>query len=246
MDNLALNDDFEDLDEFDEAKALHRRVFCLPNSSRRWELPHKRDSSPDVPLVITHYTYHEYKHWPEDFRCEIIDGQIFMMAAPTALHQGLLVEIVAMFHNFLDDKPCRAYVAPYDVRLLAAIGDDYDGNEDDDTVVQPDMVVVCDEKKRFREGCHGAPDLVLEILSPSTRMKDLTLKKRRYREAGVREYWVLDPDNHSLRVYTLCVDDGKNQYRQIAYTEADTVQIGIFDGALSVNLAELFAKAARY
>jgi Uma2 family endonuclease len=198
-------------------------------------------------LYLPHYTYKDYKKWPEDFRCELIDGQVYMMSSPTSTHQGLLGEIYILFGTFLDDKPCRAYVAPYDVRLFAGTEQSREAaGEDDDTVLVPDMVVICDEKKRFKEGCHGAPDLVLEILSPSTRERDLKLKKERYLEAGVREYWILDPDAKTLLVCLLKEEGGQKRYEENSYTEADTVKVNIFNGSLAIKLRDVFQKAERY
>jgi Uma2 family endonuclease len=167
------------------------------------------------------------------------------MGAPTGMHQGLSMELSAIFHDFLDDKPCRVYAAPYDVRLFAPLEADKD-KENDKTVVEPDLVVVCDEKKRHPEACHGAPDLVIEILSPGTRALDLKYKFDKYLEAGVREYWVIDPDKRTILVYTLSGEKKKRFFDPYMYKEEDTVPVGIFNGALKISMKELFAKAERY
>jgi Uma2 family endonuclease len=144
-----------------------------------------------------YYTYADYKDWelaPGE-RYEIIHGEAYAMAAPNAYHQTILVELTRQAANFFFGKPCRVYSAPFDVRLF------YEEDESDDTVVQPDLSVVCDEKKRGKEGCHGAPDLVVEILSPSNTAIEMERKFNLYREAGVREYWVVDPENKRVKSY---------------------------------------------
>jgi Uma2 family endonuclease len=103
--------------------------------------------------------------------------------------------LAARFYNFLEGKPCKVYPAPYDVRLF------YEEDESDDTVVQPDLAVVCDEKKRGPEGCRGAPDLVVEILSPSNTVIEMDRKFDLYRVAGVKEYWVAAPEEKVIHVH---------------------------------------------
>jgi Uma2 family endonuclease len=191
------------------------------------------------------FTYREYKNWGEDIRCELIDGIVYLIAPPSGFHQGISMELGTLFCNFLDDKPCRVFAAPYDVRLFAPIEKEKD-DESDQTVLVPDLVVICDRKKRQKEGCHGAPDLVIEILSPSNRRLDLKLKYDKYLQAGVKEYWVIDPVKRTLIVYTLCVEEGESFYIPATYTGDETVKVGIFKDQFSVNLKELFKKAGRY
>jgi Uma2 family endonuclease len=143
------------------------------------------------------FTYADYKDWelkPGE-RFELIYGEAYAMSAPNTLHQEILTELLSQFHSFLRKKPCRVYPAPFDVRLF------YEEDESDDTVVQPDITIICDEKKRGEEGCRGAPDLVVEILSPSNTAIEMQRKFRIYQKAGVREYWVVDPENKSLTVH---------------------------------------------
>jgi len=117
------------------------------------------------------------------------------MSAPNARHQEILVALTSQFYNYLQGKPCKVYPAPFDVRLF------YEEDESDDTVVQPDITVICDEKKRGAEGCRGAPDLVIEILSPSNTAIEMERKLKLYQDAGVREYWIVDPENNGVTVY---------------------------------------------
>lgn len=150
-----------------------------------------------------HFTYRQYKTWPDDERWELIHGQAWCMSpAPTRYHQGLLAELALQFGSFLKGKPCRMYFAPFDVLLP-------EGKEDDDevdTVVQPDLVVYCDRSKLTTAGARGAPDLALEILSPSTSKKDQHEKFELFQGKGVREYWIVDPVGEWLCVYRLQAD----------------------------------------
>lgn len=147
-----------------------------------------------------HHTYGDYLHWPDDVRYELIDGDAYLMApAQTLDHQDVAGEIFRQLANCLVGKPCRAFIAPVDVRLPK--GDEAD--ERIDTVVQPDVLVVCDESKLDRRGVRGAPDLVVEVLSPSTASHDQLLKRGVYERAGVTEYWLVHPTDRVISVYRL-------------------------------------------
>jgi Uma2 family endonuclease len=177
------------------------------------------------------WTYADYKAWelkPRE-RYEIIYGEAYAMAAPNAAHQGILMELSRQFANFLVGKPCKVYPAAYDVRLF------YEEDESDDTVVQPDLTVICDSKKRGPEGCRGAPDLAVEILSPSNTAIEMQRKFNLYRDAGVREYWVLDNENKTLMVYLF---DGENVISR-AYGEKDRAPVSVLNG-LSIELEPVF------
>jgi Uma2 family endonuclease len=151
------------------------------------------------------FTYGDYKSWPDEERWELIDGRAWAMSpAPTRNHQGLASKLFTDLSTFLSGKPCKAYFAPFDVLLP-------EGDESDDevaTVVQPDIVVFCDKTKLTKAGARGAPDLVVEILSPSTSKKDLNEKFRVYEKHGVREYWVVDPGNRAVQVWRIRVEGG--------------------------------------
>ena len=151
-----------------------------------------------------HYTYADYLTWPDDARYELIDGEAFLMApAPLIEHQEVAGDVYHQLRNQLDGKPCRPYIAPVDVRLPRA--DEADAAID--TVVQPDVLVVCDPAKIDRRGVRGAPDWLLEVLSPSTAAHDQIAKRRTYERAGVREYWLVHPSDRTLTVYVL--DNGQ-------------------------------------
>ena len=145
-----------------------------------------------------HFTYGDYRQWPEDQRWELIDGEAYAMApAPTRIHQALVGEIFRQIANFLAGKPCKVYVAPFDVRLPAQD----EADDDTATVVQPDIAVICDEAKLDDKGCRGAPDWLIEVLSPSTASRDHVQKKALYERHGVREYWLVHPADRLLTRY---------------------------------------------
>jgi Uma2 family endonuclease len=159
------------------------------------------------------HTYGEYLTWPEDTRYELIDGEAYLMApAPDLVHQDVAGEVFSQVHTQLAGKPCRAFVAPVDVRLPKSNEADYQI----DTVVQPDVLVVCDPSKLDRRGVRGAPDWVLEVLSPSTAGHDQVLKRLIYERAGVREFWLVHPMDRVLTIYRLDgVEYGKPDVQEL-------------------------------
>jgi Uma2 family endonuclease len=179
----------------------------------------------------TYYTYADYLEWDEGVRCEIIDGEALMMAPLSRMHQGISGELFFKIKSFLVGKPCKVYPAPFAVRL--------NPKEDnrDDTVLEPDITVICDPSKLDDRGCNGAPDLVVEILSPSTARHDRIVKFRKYQAAGVREYWIVDPDTKSVQVFIL--NDG--QYIASTYDDTDTAPISVLPGC-EIKLADVFAE----
>ncbi len=149
---------------------------------------------------LEHYTYADYQTWPEEVRYELIDGTAYLMApAPTLDHQEVAGEIYRQFGNALEGKSCRPFIAPVDVRLPKA--QESDGLID--TVLQPDVLVVCDPGKLDRHGVRGAPDLVVEVLSPGTASHDHMRKRRVYERAGVLEFWLVHPVDRMVTVYRL-------------------------------------------
>lgn len=183
------------------------------------------------------FTYGQYCEWDDGERWELIDGVPYNMSpAPSRRHQGILMRVSLFIGNFLVDKPCQVYFAPFDVRLP-----DFSEEDDNDvsTVVQPDLVVVCDEKKLDDRGCRGAPDLVVEILSPSTSRKDIGVKFDLYERNGVREYWIIHPTEESLMIFTLGAD-GKYG-RQKGYGCGDLATSAVLEG-LELNIEEVFGE----
>jgi len=179
------------------------------------------------------YTYADYKEWElkEGERYELIHGEAFAMASPSDYHQSISGELFKQIAIYLTGKPCKVRSAPYDVRLF------YAEDEFDDTVVQPDISIICDEKKRGPEGCRGAPDFVAEILSPSNTVEEMGRKFRLYRKAGVREYWVISPKDKTLDTYLF--EDNIIHFR--TYTSMEKAAVGIFPDFI-VDLEPVFAE----
>jgi len=182
-----------------------------------------------LPVEKQRYTYADYCSWDDGKRWELIDGIAYaMVPAPTRAHQGISGNLHSQLHGFLKGKPCKLYAAPFDVKLEA---EDYD-----DTVVQPDLVVICDPSKLDDKGCNGAPDLVVEILSPSTASNDWVTKLALYQKAGVREYWIVDPDSQTVSVHLL--EDGR--YFVTGYLNTGTLPVHVLEGC-EIILADVFA-----
>jgi Uma2 family endonuclease len=153
----------------------------------------------DLDLSKT-YTYADYLKWTFDERVELIKGKIFKMSpAPTSIHQRLSLRINLALGNYLEGKKCEVFSAPFDVRLPRKSKDD----KEIITVLQPDICVICDSSKVEENGCIGAPDIVIEILSPSNNKKELKYKHEVYQEAGVKEYWVIDPREKAAQIFLL-------------------------------------------
>ena len=176
-----------------------------------------------------HYTYADYACWPGDVRYELIDGIAYLQAAPAWEHQGISRELLLQLGNFLRGKPCKVFSAPFDVRLNAS--------KDDDTVLQPDLVVICDRSKLSGTGCAGVPDMVIEILSPSSAGRDRFLKFNKYLQAGVREYWIVDPDSKTVSAHVL----KEGEYVARAYGETDDAPVHILEGCV-IHMPDVFAE----
>jgi Uma2 family endonuclease len=176
------------------------------------------------------YTYADFLEWDESIRAEIMDGEIVMMSPPLRIHQELVTRLIILIGNFLKDKPCKLYPSPFAVRLNP------EEDNSDDTVLEPDIIVVCDPSKLDDRGCNGAPDLVIEILSPSTSRYDRVVKYRKYQNAGVKEYWIVDPDTKTAQVCIL--EEGG--YMVIMYDDTDTVPVAALPG-LKISMAAVFA-----
>jgi len=183
------------------------------------------------------FSYADYLTWPDDERWELIGGEpLAMSPAPTVRHQRLSRKLAWQFENYLHDKPCELFTAPFDVRLSEQpfASDDYI-----DTVVQPDMLVICDSSKLDERGCNGSPDLVIEILSPSSAAHDLKIKYDIYQRFGVKEYWIIYPAEHVLQIYKLG-DDGCYGAAE-RYAGDDKVAVAML-GDLIVDLKEVFTE----
>lgn len=188
----------------------------------------KEEAAPyQVAKTQGEFTTEDYFSIPDEQRVELIDGIIYDMAAPTSIHQLLGTEINTRFRDYIKKNggKCITVMSPLDVQL----------DEDDKTIVQPDVLVICNRTKFKYKRVYGAPDLVVEILSPSTRKKDIVIKTAKYMDAGVREYWIVDPEN--LRVCVYCFE--KNGFPTM-YTFEQKVPVGIWNGECEVDFAEIY------
>ena len=176
------------------------------------------------------YTYADYASWDDESRYELIDGKAYMMSSPTATHQRIIGRFFLQLSALLAGKQCEVFIAPFDVCLYAK-------GDGDDTVVQPDLIVVCDKSKIEKSRCNGAPDLIIEVISPSTSRFDRITKLNKYLQAGVREYWIADPDDKAVAAHTL--ENGK--YVISAHEGSETVSVNVLDGC-KIVLPDVFAQ----
>lgn len=163
------------------------------------------------------YTEIDYYNLPEDIRAELIDGKIYYLAAPSRIHQEILSELHAAIHQYIKSKngSCKVYPAPFAVQLW----------KDRKTIVEPDISVICDPNKLTDRGCTGAPDWIIEIVSPGNSSHDYIRKLNLYAEAGVREYWIVNPMNQSIYVYHL----EETKFETTAYTFQNKIKVNIYD-----------------
>ena len=178
------------------------------------------------------YTYADYLKWQFDECVELIKGKIVRMSpAPSSIHQDVSGKLHGEFYAYLKNKNCKLYSAPFDVRLIRKQNDN-----EIQTVVQPDLCVICDISKIDERGCLGAPDLIIEILSPATSKKDVRDKFDLYEEAGVKEYWIVEPLDKLVDVFIL-KDDKYQLVRK--YVTNDLVPVNIFDN-FAIDLKDIF------
>lgn len=178
------------------------------------------------------YTFADLLSWDDSTRYELYDGVPVALASPSNVHQLISGELFRQLANYLVGKCCKVYSAPFDIRLFE---EKDDSPEDVSVVVQPDISVVCDSNKTDGHGCKGAPDMVIEVTSPSTARYDKLLKFNLYQRAGVREYWIVDPAARVVSVYTL--ENGK--YQAAAYGADSSVRVGALDDC-TIDLSMVF------
>lgn len=171
------------------------------------------------------YTLEDIFNLPDGQRAELIDGQMYMMSPPSYKHQKLVMELSASIRDYIKSKggPCEVLPAPFAVTL----------NQDEDTYVEPDISVICDKEKISDRGCEGAPDMVIEIVSPSSRRMDYSVKNTLYSQSGVREYWIVDPAKERTTIYQYEEDDAPS-----ISTFDQPLAVGILDG-LQITIADL-------
>lgn len=182
-------------------------------------------------------THADLLTWDDGSRYELYYGQPVALTSPSSVHQEIFGEIFVQLHTYLEGKSCKVYAAPFDVRLFE---ENEDSPEDVDTVVQPDITVVCDPEKVDKKGVYGAPDMVIEILSPTTAQYDMLWKFNLYRKAGVREYWIVDPDARVVSVYTL----DKGQYIAAAYGADSSIRVSVLEGC-SIDMTAVFPETKK-
>lgn len=174
------------------------------------------------------YTIDDYRALPDEQRVELIDGYFYDMSAPTFLHQRIGGEVHRQIANFIMEREgdCQPLIAPVDIQLDC----------DEKTMVQPDVAILCHDDKVRRWGVYGAPDFVLEVISPSTRRKDCTKKLSKYMDAGVREYWILDPYQQKLIVYFF-----ESEICPVIHGLDEPVPVGIYKGELEIEFSHIAA-----
>jgi len=173
-----------------------------------------------------YYTYADYITWPDEPRCELVDGEIHLMASPSFKHQTLLLNLGSEFRAHLKGKKCQVSI-DFDVRLGA--------NKADGTVFRPDLLVVCDPEKIGENFIKGAPDLIIEVLSPSTSKYDITTKFMKYRDAAVKELWIVDPLQQTVMVY----EWSNGAYIANNYGSTDKITVGILPD-LTIDMKDIF------
>jgi Uma2 family endonuclease len=182
------------------------------------------------------YSYADYLTWKFEQAVELIKGHITPMAAPSRRHQGISWQLTLTVGNAFLNKKCNAYAAPFDVRLFDK-SKSKKANKDVYSVIQPDICIICDEEKLDDSGCQGAPDLVIEILSPGNSKKEMRTKKQLYEENGIREYWVIDPERETVHQFVL--GDSDVYAPPIIYVSEEIVYCSIFE-ELIVPLDKIF------
>jgi Uma2 family endonuclease len=183
------------------------------------------------------YTFADYLTWKFEEKVEIIKGKLFKMAMPTEKHQRISGNLHGLLWSYLRGKKCKVYHPPFDVRLEKPPHQRKITDKSIYTVVQPDITVVCDMEKVDTKGCMGAPDMIIEILSPSTGAKDLKDKKEVYEFSGVKEYWIVSPEDETLTVFLLN-EQGKYVFDNY-YANIDVVKVHIFDD-FDIDLKDVF------
>lgn len=185
-----------------------------------------------LPQQKEKYTYQDYLAWPEEERWELIEGIPVMQTAPSWQHQAISRELIIQFGNYLRNKSCNVFASPFDLILTN------DENEKTSkNVFQPDLLVVCDNNRLRGTGYFGVPDLVVEIVSPSTGRSDKFYKFNMYEKYGVKEYWIIEPDIKLISVFTL--NENGRYGRPEIYSEENIIKVGVLED-LNIDLSQIF------
>jgi len=181
------------------------------------------------------YTIEDRENFPEDFRCELIDGVIYDMAAPGSMHQLIGFKVQKRIDDYIvkNHGHCIVGNAPFDLFL---------SRDDRKTVLQPDVFVICERSQIVKKGVVGAPDMVIEILSPSTKAKDRGIKLQKYMQAGVRECWLVDLERKRVYIYAQSAGETTEAILSMptTYTFDDTIPVSIFDGDCQIDMTEVY------
>lgn len=218
IDEFAAKDSLCSVDEPEPAYDASGIIRVNPVIARNWNTYDRQGT----------YTIEDYLALPDEQRVELIDGVIYDMGAPTLPHQMISGEVHRQLSNYIHEKkgPCISFIAPTDVQLDC----------DNRTMVQPDVLIVCDRSKINHQRIFGAPDFVLEVLSPSTKNKDIFVKSQKYLDAGVKEYWMVDPMKQTVTVF----DFRNSEDVEIKnYTFDDKVPMVLYDGDLVIDFKEI-------
>jgi Uma2 family endonuclease len=190
-----------------------------------------KSSNTAEPDLAGHYYYSDYLQWTFEGMVELINGKIFkMVPAPSTKHQRISLNLAIEIGNYLKKEACKLFVAPFDVRLSK-----FKEDKLIDSVVQPDLCIICDPTKIDEKGCNGAPDMIIEILSPFSEERDRNLKFELYEKNAVKEYWIVQPNHEKISVFDL--NNGKFDLRGI-YTNKDFVELKTI--GLLLDLNEIF------
>jgi Uma2 family endonuclease len=196
-------------------------------------IPKVQEAAPDYHASSSHdrYTTDDLLHLPDGMRAELINERIYAMAPPSRIHQYLVAKLTQIIANYIDHHNgcCEVYPAPFAVFL--------DCNNQ--TLVEPDLSIICNPNRLDEIGCHGAPDWIIEIVSPSSRKRDYIIKLNKYWTAGVKEYWIVDPDKQKISVYPFHSSDEAFSVR--TYSFRDKVPVGIYKDFI-IDFADLFLK----
>jgi Uma2 family endonuclease len=186
-------------------------------------------------IAYGHYSYADYLTWPVDLVAELIQGKLFKKAAaaPNRIHQRVSLKLSVKLYQFLEGKTCQVYEAPFDVRFPIDSKEDHRIFD----VVQPDICVVCDPSILDKRGCIGAPDLIIEILSPGSTKLELKHKFELYESRGVREYWIIHPEHQNLLIYTWV--EGTYVPSHL-FTTGDIIESNVIKG-FKLDLEEFFS-----
>lgn len=200
-----------------ESEQNTERVNGVHEAMPAYAVPRKRQGE---------YTLEDYYALPDDIRAELIDGELIFLEAPSSIHQELIGELFFEIKLYIrtNNGPCKILPSPLDVQLDC----------DNRTMLQPDISVICHRDRIVKKGVYGAPDLCIEIVSPSSRKRDYEKKRMKYQNAGVREYWIVDPKTESVLCYFFEESDKSH-----SYTFDDKIPVRIYDSNLVINFAKI-------